>query len=51
MLEAKFGFGFSKIAYYADQILIADTPGATRCNIQKVEYKNVDIPLYPFSNI
>ena len=36
-----------RVAYenYADQIIIADTPGATRCNIQKVEYKNMKIPL------
>jgi microcystin degradation protein MlrC len=37
--------------YYADQILIADTPGATRCNIQKVEYKNMNHPIFPLNNI
>ena len=42
-----------RVAYerYADQILMADTPGATRCNIKNVEYKNVNRPIYPLDNI
>ncbi len=32
---------------YADRILTADTPGATRVNIRQVAYKNVIRPIHP----
>ena len=32
---------------YADQILTADTPGPTRVNIRKVNYKKLRRPIHP----
>ena len=36
---------------YADQILTADTPGATRVNIKKVNYKKLRRPIHPIDII
>ena len=35
---------------YADRILTADTPGATRVNIKEVEYKNLRRPIHPLDD-
>ena len=36
---------------YADEILIADTPGASRCNIEKIPYKYLSLPVHPLDKI
>ena len=35
---------------YADRILTADTPGATRVNIKEVKYKNLRRPIHPLDS-
>jgi len=36
---------------YADQILSADTPGPTRVNIKKVNYKKLRRPIHPLDTV
>ena len=36
---------------YANEILIADTPGASRCNIEKIPYKYLPHPMHPIDKI